>query len=102
MSDHEDDPQAGDPLGAEVHVPEHVIFRSFANETVALNLQTGKFHGLNPTAGRMVEVVSRARCPRDVVSQLASEFSVSEERIAADLSALLSMLLARRLIERDG
>jgi hypothetical protein len=40
-----------------VRVPEHVVYRKFAEETVALNLQTGRYHGLNPTAAAMVQAL---------------------------------------------
>jgi hypothetical protein len=102
MSDHQPNEVPGDVLDAAVRVPEHVIFRSFASETVALNLETGKFHGLNASAGRMVEVVSRARCPRDAVASLAREYGVPEERIVGDLQELLRLLMARGLVERDA
>jgi Coenzyme PQQ synthesis protein D (PqqD) len=100
-SNHQADETTGDVLDRAVHVPEHVIFRSFARETVALNLDTGTFHGLNPTAGRMVEVASRARCARDAVSPLAREYGVPDERIAGDLGELLRLLIERGLIEID-
>jgi hypothetical protein len=102
MSEHQAHQAAGDLLDSAIRVPEHVIFRSFARETVALNLQSGKFHGLNPTAGRMVELVSRARCARDAIGQLSDEYGVSDDRIAADLADLLRLLVDRGLIEIDG
>jgi hypothetical protein len=102
MPDHQAKSTGDDILDASVRVPDQVIFRSFARETVALNLQTGKFHGLNATAGRMVEVATRARSARDAVAQLAREYDVPDERITRDLVALLRMLADRGLIEIDG
>jgi hypothetical protein len=86
-------------LDAPVRFPDHVTFRSFVQETVALNLQTGQFHGLNATAGRMVELVGRCSRPRDAVGALASEYGVPEQQIEDDLVALLAELLERDLIE---
>ena len=91
-----------DLLDAVVVVPEHVIFRSFALETVALNLRTGQFHGLNVTAGRMVELVQRSARPRDAVASLAAEYHVGEAQIARDLAGLLALLRDRGLIELDS
>ena len=88
----------GDLLDAAVLFPEHVMFRSFAQETVALNLRTGRFHGLNDTAGRMVQLVQRCRSPREAVAPLASEYGVGPEEIARDLERLLALLLERELI----
>jgi hypothetical protein len=102
MSKHQADETARNVLDLAVLVPEHVIFRSFAEETVALNLQTGTFHGLNPTAGRMVELAARARLVREAVPTLATEYGVSEERIASDLEGLLRSLIDRGLVEIDA
>jgi hypothetical protein len=102
MAESDTDDATADPLDRAVHVPEHVIFRSFVRETVALNLETGKFHGLNPSAGRMVEVVSRAASPRDAVEPLAEEYEMPADRIAADLRGLLRLLLDRGLLETDA
>ena len=88
-------------MDAEVRFPEHVIFRSFARETVALNLQTGQFHGLNVTAGRMVDLMRHRSRPRDAIAPLASEFGVAEEQIEHDLAELLALLLERDLIAVD-
>jgi hypothetical protein len=88
----------GELLDAAVLFPEHVVFRSFAQETVALNLKTGRFHGLNDTAGRMLQLVQRCRSPREAVAPLASEYHVSPDEIARDLERLLALLLERELI----
>jgi hypothetical protein len=102
MPNHQADEAAGNLLDIAIVVPEHVIFRSFAQETVALNLQTGMFHGLNPTAGRMVELAARARRVREAVPMLAAEYGVSADRITSDLESLLRSLIDRGLVEIDG
>src|SRR3954449_1022703 len=89
-------------LDAAVRFPEHVIFRSFARETVALNLKTGQFHGLNVTAGRMVELIQRSSRPRDAIGPLATEYGVATEQIERDLTGLLGVLLDRELIDVDA
>jgi hypothetical protein len=89
-------------LDASVRFPEHVIFRSFARETVALNLKTGQFHGLNVTAGRMVQLLERCGRPRDAIDALATEYRVPPEQIERDLERLLIVLLERELVEIDG
>ena len=38
-----------DPQRLVVRVPEHVVYRDFAEQTVVLNLRTGRYHGLNET-----------------------------------------------------
>ena len=41
-------------LQGKLRVPDHVVYRSFPGETVALNLNTGRYHGLLHSGGRYV------------------------------------------------
>jgi hypothetical protein len=95
----------GDPLSRTdqtamaITIPDHVVFRTFAAETVVLNVQTGQYHGLNPTAGRMLETLQKAGEMESAVQELAEEFSQPAERIEHDLQTLCESLRARGLIE---
>ena len=80
-------------------LPNHVVYRSFALETVVVNLERGVYHGLNPTAGRMLESLERAPSARVAASSLADELGEPVERIEADLAAFTTDLLERGLIE---
>ncbi len=73
-----------------------VVLRQFAHETVALNFRTKQFHGLNPTAGRMMEVLGREATPAAALKVLARDF----KRPVADIEPLLSALI-EDLLERD-
>lgn len=89
-------------LAAKVKVPQHVVYRSFPSETVVLNLQTGKYHGLNATAGRMLEALEQADCVRDAAGELATSYKQPQGVIESDLCELCASLLERGLIETDG
>ena len=89
-------------LTARFRLPQHVVHRSFVAETVILNLRTGKYHGLNPTAGRMLEVLVEAPTVGAAVPDLADEYGVEPEQIEEDLLTLCRGLLERDLIEIDG
>jgi len=80
-------------------IPEHVAYRSFAAETVVLNLQTGKYHGLNPTAGRMLELLERGLSLEATAGTVAQEYRCSTDDVERDLCVLCSDLSARGLIE---
>jgi len=86
-------------LDAVVEVPEHVVHRSFEAETLLLNLETGQYHGLNETGGRMLELLeaSGGRV-REAVETLADEYEVDFDEIAPDLTAFCSSLAERGLI----
>jgi hypothetical protein len=89
-------------LGSSVTVPQHVVYRGFPTETVVLNLQTGKYHGLNATAGRMLEELERAACVMDAVGSLAQAYDQPREMLERDVCELCRSLLQRGLIEVDG
>lgn len=92
-------PSTSDLLAARVRLPQHVVCRSFVAETVVLNLQTGQYHGLNPTAGRMLETLQKTPTVGATVAVLAGEYGVEREQIERDLLALTRGLLERGLIE---
>ncbi len=87
---------------ARVRVPQHVVYRSFPTETVVLNLQTGQYHGLNTTAGRMLEQLERAASVAEAVVELERVYGQPREVLEADIRELCRALLQRGLIEVDG
>lgn len=88
-----------DILSSRLSVPDHVVQRAFAQETVALNLETGAYHGLNATAARMLEQAGELANVGDAVAPLAAEFEQPTEVIERDLLALCRSLSERDLIE---
>jgi hypothetical protein len=89
-------------LSARVKVPAHAVYRSFPSETVGLNLETGMYHGLNATAGRILEELQRAPCVADAIAALAETYGQPYELVERDVCELCGSLLERGLIELDG
>ncbi len=89
-----------------VVVPEHVVYREFAAETVVLNLQNGQYYGLNPTAARMLAALESAGTAAGALAALAGEMEVGRERLSEDLHHLCRELADRGIIvvgdEGDG
>lgn len=88
-------------LTARIRVPQHVVYRSFPSETVVLNLQTGKYHGLNPTAGAMLATLDRAGGIRGAAAELAQQYARPRSEVEGDICSLCSALLERGLVELD-
>ena len=87
-------------LEATIRLPENVVHRSFEAETLLLNLETGQYHGLNETGGRMLELLETTGGRfRDSIAKLADEYRMSPEEIVPDLVAFCLELQARGLIE---
>jgi hypothetical protein len=80
-------------------VPEHVVYRTFVSETVVLNLQSGLYHGINATGGRMMDLMDQRPSLRAVAAGLAEEFGRPAEEMEADVLEFSRDLLERGLIE---
>ncbi len=86
-----------------VQIPEHVVYRDFGSEVVVLNLVTGKYHGLNGTAGRMLEVLRVTPALDDAAAVVAREFGAPVERVRQELRDFCKELAGRGLVElRDS
>jgi len=87
--------------GVKVVVPQHVVHRNFPAETVVLNLQTGKYHGLNPTAGAMLDALARNGSIEEAGAEVADQYELETETVEEDIRRLCASLLERGLIELD-
>jgi hypothetical protein len=80
-------------------LPDHVVYRSFVNETVVLNLQTGRYHGLNPTGGRILQLLVETASIDESAARLAQESGRGVDEIRADVQAFCDDLVVRGLVE---
>jgi hypothetical protein len=95
-------PNTGPLPTSRITIPQHVVYRSFSSETVVLNLQTGQYHGLNATAGSMLEALERTSYVHDAAAAVAGEYAQPQATVEQDMYELCSLLLARGLIELDN
>jgi hypothetical protein len=86
-------------LGEKARIPGHVVYRPFIKETVVLNLESGKYHGLNPTGGHMLEVLERSDTIDAAAQQLAEEYNRPLDALRDDLCDFCRDLAGRGLIE---
>ena len=89
-------------VSTSVTIPQHVVFRAFVEETVVLNLESGRYHGLNPTAGRMLELLGELGAVDAVAARIADETGEPPKRVTDDLRELCSSLAERGLIEVES
>ena len=84
---------------ARVSIPEHVVYRAFAAETVILNLETGRYHGLNATGGRMLELLDRCDSVAEALVELAGSYGKQPVEVEQDLRVFCTRLHERGLID---
>lgn len=87
---------------ATVRLSDHVVYRSFGAETVLLNLDTGQYHGLRGSGGRMLEVLSETPDVDEAAARIAAEFDHPVDDVRRDLLGLCQALAARSLLTVDG
>lgn len=81
-----------------VAIPQYVVFRAFAAETIMLNLQTGTYHGLNPTAGKMLETLQQHEVISEAAAAITDHYSADAAVVESDMLALCSGLVERGLL----
>ena len=86
-------------LSARPYVPNHVVYREFVHETVVLNLETGMYHGLNPSGGKMLDVLRAETTVGDAASVLAAHYDRPLPEIQEDLYEFCLSLHDRGLVE---
>lgn len=98
----EDGGTDSDLARATIRMPEHVVLRAFESETVVLNLRTGHYHGLNATAGRMLELLGENGSFAETAAAIREEFDAPDDDVEDDLVTLCHDLAERGLLEIDS
>ncbi len=77
-----------------------VIFENFGDETVLLNLQSGKYYSLNPVAMFIWEIVCQGVPPQEIATHLTASYNgaANPPAIVADMDALIQELMGETLI----
>lgn len=94
------DPRANGFLETRVRLSEHAVYRTFALETVILNVKKGTYHGLNATAGRMLQALDRSATVAEAAEKVAAEYGRSLDEVEHDMLDLCRRLEERGLVER--
>jgi hypothetical protein len=89
----------GESMSSRAVVPPHVVHRTFAQETVLLNIRTGQYYGIDRIGGRFFEVIVEEPHLDRASAALAEEYGQPLERVQADLAAFVAELEQRGLLE---
>jgi hypothetical protein len=76
-----------------------VVHREFPAQTVVLNLKTGRYHGLNRTAGRMLSALEESTSVAAAARMVADRYGQPQAVVERDLCLLCAQLLERGLVE---
>ena len=67
-------------------------------EVVILNMELGKYFGLNPIASCIWEKLKNSITPTQIISELIEEYDVEEKQCREETLELLESLLKSKLI----
>lgn len=79
-------------------IPTDVIFHELSGEAVLLNLQSGKYFGLDEVGTRMWSLIAEHGELAQISPILLKEYEVDEARLSADLLALVDELVEHGLL----
>jgi len=88
-------------LESRISVPKDVLFRELSGEAVILNLETGKYYGLDEVGTRMWTLLAQHGHVEPAYRALLDEYDVTEERLQQDLLSLVNELVSHGLLQVD-
>lgn len=88
-------------MDTRVTVPSGVMFRDLDGEAVLLELQTGRYYGLNETGTRMWLLLLEHGRLAPALDALLREYEVLESQLRGELLGFVEMLASRRLLLLD-
>jgi hypothetical protein len=86
-------------LASTVAVPERVLFRDLAGEGVLLELDSGRYFGLNETGTRMWRLLAQHGRVEAALEVLLGEYRVPRERLCGEFLGFVDVLLSQRLLD---
>ena len=88
-------------LESRISVPEDVFFRETGGEAVLLNLESGKYYGLDEVGTRMWTLLTQHGQVVPAYRALLDEYDVTEEQLQQDLLSLVNELVSHGLLQVD-
>ena len=79
-------------------VPDDVLARRAAGETVLLNLDNEQYYGLEGVGSRLWELIEAGTTFGQAVETLSGEYGVEREVVVADLTAVIADLQTNGLL----
>ena len=86
-------------LDANISVPEAVYTQEVDDETILLDVESGKYFGLDPVGTRMWQLLRQHGALRTVYDTMLAEYEVDPERLETDLIVLTEKMIEKGLAE---
>ena len=84
-------------LDTQISIPEEVYTQEIEDETILLDIQSGKYFGLDPVGTRMWQLLRQHGVLRPAYETLLNEYDVTPERLETDLIDLTANMIEKGL-----
>jgi len=88
-------------LEARVSIPAEVLFHDLDGEAVLLNLQSGKYFGLDSIGTRIWNLLAEHGVLAVAYQTVLEEYDVDADQLQSDLLALVDQLASSGLLQLD-
>jgi len=85
-----------------VSVPDDVLVQELQGESVLLNVESGRYFGLDEVGTRMWAALANAESLQAAYDALLAEYDVDAEQLERDFRGLVEKLLERGLVKVPG
>jgi len=85
-----------------VSVPADVLVQELQGESVLLNVESGRYFGLDEVGTRMWAALANAESLQAAYDALLAEYDVDAEQLERDFRGLVEKLLERGLVKVPG
>lgn len=85
-------------LQQSLRLSDDTVYRELDGETVLLQLDAGRYYGLDEVGTRLWQLMIERRRLEDVVEAALSEFDVTRDQLEMDVLRLAGELVERRLL----
>lgn len=89
-------------LDTRITIPQGVLFRDLDGEAVLLELDSGRYFGLNETGTRMWLLLQEHGSVEPALRAMLGEFDVAEDHLRREMLSFVDALCAQRLVEIHG
>jgi len=76
----------------------HVVYESFADEIVLINLASGNYYSADQTGKTVIQMLADSRTPGEIVSALAEKHDLQPGEIETHIQPFIAALQAEGLI----
>ncbi len=89
-------------LNLTIRFSKDVVFRDLDDEMIIMDMNTGKYFGLNETGAKIWALLDKYQKPKKVIDELLTEYNLSEDECEREVKQFLQAILNKGLIDVEG